>query len=239
MAAPTKPVALVTGAGSGIGRATAINLAARGYRLAIVGRRSAALEESLAAADGGLAIVADLEDADQAALMVDKTLDHFGRLDALVNNAGWSPPATIPQTTPDLARRVFALNAVAPAVAIARAWPALERQARADARGGVIVNVSSMAALDPYPTLYAYAAAKAAVNSLARSAANLGRPLGIRAFAVAPGAVETDLLRTIVSAADLPADRCLAPAAVAAVITDCILGNRDHDNGNTIWLPSP
>lgn len=234
------PVALITGGGSGIGRATAIELGRVGYALALVGRRETTLRETLRLCGvDEQAIVADLDDPGAGVRAVDAALSHFGRLDAVINNAGWSAAATIAQTTPDLAARVFSLNALTPAAIISRAWPALERQARAEGRGGVIVNVSSMATVDPFPMLYAYAAAKSAVNSLARSAAIEGRPLGIRAFAVAPGAVETDLLRTIVPVAALPPMRTLRPEAVARVIAECVTGTRDAESGRTILLPSP
>lgn len=235
------PVAIVTGAGSGIGRATCIALAGSGYRLAIVGRvieRLQATRSLIPTADVHC-ISADLEDAAQVEGMVDATFTHFGRVDALINNAGWSPSATIPETTPETARRVFALNALAPCIAISRVWPIFERQALAGDAPGVIVNVSSLASVDPFPMLYAYGAAKAGVNNLARSVATLGQPLGIRGFAVAPGAVETDLLRSIVDERTLPPDRTLRPESVARVILAYVRGERNHENGDTIFLPSP
>jgi NAD(P)-dependent dehydrogenase (short-subunit alcohol dehydrogenase family) len=102
-----------------------------------------------------------------------------------------------------------------------------------------VVNTSSIATRDPFPILYAYAAAKSAVNSLARSVAIQGKPIGVRGFSVAPGAVETDLLRSLVPASALPTNKTLRPADVAAVILDCVLGRRDSENGSTIYLPSP
>jgi NAD(P)-dependent dehydrogenase (short-subunit alcohol dehydrogenase family) len=233
--------AIVTGAGSGIGRQISILLAAKGYRLALIGRRAPMLDETarLCQGDGHVAVAADLEDPAACTKAADECLRRLGRLDALVNNAGWSPAATIPETTEEIVRRVFAINAMAPCLLIARVWETLERLAKAEGRGGVVVNVSSMATVDPYPMLYAYAAAKAGVNSLARSVANQGRPLGIRGFAVAPGAVETDLLRTIVPERVLPSSHTLRPERVARVVVECVLGERDGQNGETILLPSP
>lgn len=235
------PVALVTGAGSGIGRATCIALAGAGYRLAIVGRSIERLQatRSLTPNTDVHCLPADLEDPAQVEGMVDAALAHFGRIDALINNAGWSPAATIPQTTPEVAQRVFALNALAPCIAISRVWPILERQARAGEAPGVIVNVSSLASVDPFPTLYAYGAAKAGMNNLARSVATLGQPLGIRGYAVAPGAVETELLRSIVDEKTLPATKTLRPEAVAEIILSCVRGDRDRESGSTIFIPSP
>ncbi|MFA6043854.1 MAG: SDR family oxidoreductase [Phycisphaerales bacterium] len=232
-------VALITGGASGIGLATAGLLAARGFHVAISGRSP----DKLAAATASLGqacstFAADLEDPAQAAALVDNVLARHGRLDVIVNNAGWSPSATIPQTTPDIASRVFALNAIAPTVIIARAWPALVKAA-ADGSSPAVVNVSSMATRDPFPVLFAYAAAKSGVNSLAQSVARQGTPHRIRGFAVAPGSVETDLLRSLVTEAEVPRTRTLTPESVASDIVACIMGERDGDNGTTIFLPSP
>lgn len=233
-------VALVTGAGSGIGRAIAVRLAAAGYRLGLVGRRESALRETAAICGGGCDIMpADLRDGAEAGRVVDECAGLLERLDVLVNNAGWSPAATIPQTTPEMASEVFALNAVAPCVSIARAWPHFQRQHAADGSRSVIVSISSMAVLDPFESLYAYAGAKAALHSFTLSASRQGASMGLRAFAIAPGAVETDLLRTIVGVEQLPPGRTLAPDTIAAVAMDCIEGRRDGDNGGVIWIPSP
>ncbi len=235
-----QPVALVTGAGSGIGRETAILLSNLGYAVVLAGRRVGALRETASMLKGPRAEMAvDLGDAVAAEKLVDNAVKSFGRIDAIVNNAGWSIAATIPQTNTALVQRIFAVNAIAPAIIIARAWPILERQAREEGAGGVIVNVSSMATVDPFESLYAYAAAKSAVNSLARSVAKAGRELGIRGFAVAPGAVETPLLRSIVGTDQLSTEQTLSPESVAWLIGDCVTGKRDHNNGETILMPSP
>jgi NAD(P)-dependent dehydrogenase (short-subunit alcohol dehydrogenase family) len=233
-------VAIVTGAGSGIGRAIAVRLAAAGYRLGLVGRRQAALRETAAICGGVCEVIpADLRDGSEAARVVDECVGRLGRIDVLVNNAGWSPPATIPQTTPEIASEVFALNAVAPCVSIARAWPHFQRQHAADGSRSVIASVSSMAVLDPFESLYAYAGAKSALHSFTLSASRQGASIGLRAFAIAPGAVETELLRTIVDAEHLPPSRTLIPDTIAVITMDCIEGRRDGDNGGVIWVPSP
>jgi NAD(P)-dependent dehydrogenase (short-subunit alcohol dehydrogenase family) len=239
------PVALITGAGSGIGRAVACQLGSLGFACVLSGRRLEPLEQTAAMLDGpGLPVVADLTRPRDVERMVDAAFGWADRLDAIVNNAGWSPAATIAQTDAAMIEQVFALNAMAPALTISMAWPHLvKRAAAAHAAGHVprvtIVNISSMAVKDPFPQLYAYAAAKASTHLLARSAANEGAGLNIRAFAVAPGAVETDLLRTIVPREVLPESMTLTPAAVARVVTACIRGEHDALNGEAIWVPSP
>lgn len=240
-------VALITGGSSGIGLETARLLAKRGWSVALVARNHAKLEAACAEiGPEAAAIRADLTDADEAASIVDRCVSRLGRLDALINNAGWSPSATIAQTNAAMAREIFAVNSVAPCVSISRAWPIFERQfieaggaTNPDARGGVVVNISSIATVDPFEILYAYAAAKAAVNLLAKSAAKEGSKIGVRAFAVAPGAVETQLLRSLVSELYLSKDKTLAPEAVARVVVECVEGKRDSENGQTILMPGP
>ncbi|MCE7974580.1 MAG: SDR family NAD(P)-dependent oxidoreductase [Leptolyngbya sp. PLA1] len=236
----TTRTALVTGATSGIGLHVARQLANAGFRVALCARGESGLARAASSiGPSTVTLAADLFDPHAAAGVVDRAITALGRLDVLVNNAGWSPAATIPQTDPDTATRVFALNAVAPTVMIARAWSAFERQHAAGEPGGVVVNVSSIASVDPFPILYAYAAAKAAVNNLAISVAAQGAAIGVRGFAVAPGAVETPLLRSLVDPASLPAEMTLRPEDVAAVVVACVRGERDESNGRTIFLPSP
>lgn len=238
-----RPVAIITGAGSGIGREAAIQLAGRGYALTLAGRTLGRLQETARLTGLPIAevfcLVADVGDQAQAVGIVDATVQRFGRLDVLINNAGYAPPAPIEGKTPEKIRAIFDINAVGPATMIARAWPIFKAQApRAGARH-VVVNVSSYATVDPFPTLFAYAAAKAGVNLMARSVANEGRLYKTFGFAVAPGAVETDMLRAIVDRDTLPERMTLKPADVARVIVECVAGTRDAQNGQVIYLPSP
>lgn len=229
-----QPVAIVTGAGSGIGRETARLLAEAGHALALVGRRLEALEETAAMLREGatsVGIAIDITDPGASAEIVDSTLERFGRVDVLVNNAGDAPLVPIAETTPELLQRVFAVNAIAPGALIAAAWPTLVHQGR-----GCIVNVSTMGTADPFPGYFAYAAAKASVNLFARSCANEGRSHGIRAFAVAPGAVETAMLRRNFPESVIPASECLSPADVARVIVDCVAGRHDRRTGDTLFV---
>ncbi len=228
-------VALVTGAGSGIGRATAVLLAARGFRLALAGRRREPLEQTARSLGSEPAIlIADLARHDQACAMIDQCVARMGRLDVLVNNAGLAPLAPVEEHTPELIREVFEVNAIATATAMAHAWPIMRRQG-----GGRIVNVSSLSSVDPFSGLFAYAGAKGAVNVLTKAGANEGRECGIRCFCVAPGAVETPMLRAIYSEEEIPRERALTPEAVAGIIAACACGERDEDSGSTILIPSP
>jgi NAD(P)-dependent dehydrogenase (short-subunit alcohol dehydrogenase family) len=229
---PSPGVALVTGAGSGIGRATAVLLARHGWNVALCGRRRAPLAETAALLGSASEVItADVGNAADAARMVESAVSRFGRLDALVNNAGYAPLLPIDRTTPEVIDEVYRVNALGPAYAIARAWPVFVRQ-----RGGCIVNVSTLGTFDPFPGFFAYAAAKSAVNSMARSCAKEGVAHDIRAFAVAPGAVETAMLRAIIPESSLPRSATLAPEGVARVIVDAVTGRYDDRNGDTITV---
>jgi NAD(P)-dependent dehydrogenase (short-subunit alcohol dehydrogenase family) len=234
MPSGTPNVALITGAGSGIGRATALLLAERGWRLALVGRREELLRETAALLVEGarsMVIAADAGVAEQIQRTVDAAAAHFGGLDALVNNAGLAPNAPIADTTPDMIDEVYRVNALGPAYAIAHAWPIFQRQL-----SGCVVNVSTIGTLDPFPGFFAYASAKAAVNVMAQSCANEGRAIGVRAFAIAPGAVETPMLRANFPESRIPPSACLSAQEVAAVIVGCIEGRYDDRVGQTITI---
>jgi len=231
-----KHVSIITGAGSGIGRAIAVELAGAGHALVLAGRRSEPLDETglMLAEARWISVPTDVADPEQVNRLIARALDVFGRIDALVNNAGLGPVEPIERTEWQTLVRVFDINALGPAWAIARVWPIFVQQG-----GGCIVNISSMATVDPFPGLFAYAAAKGALSVMALSCVNEGREHGIRAFAVAPGAVETAMLRSIVSERDLPPEQCLDPSDVARVVAECIRGDREDQMGRTILVPSP
>lgn len=223
--------ALVTGAGSGIGQAVALALAKEGYALTLVGRRAGALQDTArACAPAPAAVVpADLAlpHAGRAAVLA--CLERFGRLDALVNNAGMGILRPLARTTPELLEESFRVNALAPALLVLHAWPCFERQ-----RTGCVINISSMATFDPYPGFFAYAASKAAMNLQAASIAKEGAAIGVRAFAIAPGAVETPMLRASFDRGTVPPEHALDPAVVARLVVECLAGRLDHLNGRTI-----
>lgn len=240
-------VALITGGGSGIGRAAACALVSQGWSVAIVGRRADALAETArltGAPERVISMSLDVGESSAAAEAVARTVERFGRLDAVISNAGSAPLATIDKTTPEMLRACFAVNALATGYLIAAAWPVFRRQAdEAKSRGesprATVVNVSSMATRDPFAGFFAYAAAKASVNLMAQSCAKEGKAIGVRAFAVAPGAVETPMLRSNFSEKMIPPGKALAPEVVARVIAACVLGERDTENGQVIWVASP
>lgn len=230
--------AIITGAGSGIGRALARSLAAQGWALSLAGRREDALWETArrctreGEAATTLVVPTDVGDPDAARHLVDKTMAAFGRVDALVNNAGQVVPAPIGQTDPPLLARLFRVNALGPGYLMTAVWPHFEGQG-----GGRIVNVSTMGTRDPFPGLAAYAAAKAATESFVRSAKNEGASFGVFAFAVAPGAVDTEMLRCVLDEATISTIDTLGCEEIAAVIVACLSGQLDHRNGETLCVP--
>ncbi len=230
-----RPVAIITGAGSGIGLAAAHRLRHLGFRLALVGRREAPLRDAGLALGverhDWIALPRDIADPAHAAAVVDETVAAFGRLDVLVNNAGWSPLKRVQDISADEVQAVFAVNAVGPIISLCRAAAHMAAHG-----GGRIVNVSSRATRDPFPGLGVYGAAKAAMNLIARAVANDAGDRGIRCFTVAPGAVETPLLRSLFDTDAIPTARTLTPDAVARVIAACASGERDAEAGETFFV---
>lgn len=230
------PVVLLTGASSGIGREVALQLAGRHCTLALVARGGERLEEvgdacsSIGSGDVLLRST-DMGVPEDVEAMVDAALDAFGRIDILINNAGLGELRPIGQIDLDHLLAVFAVNTIGPAVAINRVWPIMVKQS-----SGRIVNISSMAARDPFPGFFAYAAAKSALSSMTRSIAVEGKAANIKAFTIAPGAVETPMLRGLFNETMIGTDATLPPADVAQTIVECAMGERDDLNGEVIWL---
>lgn len=186
-------VALVTGAGTGIGAAIARLFAEVGVRVALVGRRLDRIEP-IAREIGGLPLGADVSQEDEVRVAIDRCCSAFGRLDILVNNAGVSGGRFETASAIDTALwdQIFAINVRGPMLCIKHAVRALTE------RRGAIVNVASIAAIRPAPRHVAYGASKAAVLNLTKSIAEELGPLGIRVNAICPGSVDTPLFREMV-----------------------------------------
>jgi 3-oxoacyl-[acyl-carrier protein] reductase len=232
------PVALISGASRGIGRATAIALAKQGYRLALIARTHSDLKEtaSLADAPDALLLPTDVTNADQVQQAVDKTVDHFGCLDALINVAGLAPAKSIQAMTVEEWRAVLDTNLSSAFYLTKFAWPHLKRTPASQSRPSVIVNISSLSARDPFNGFAAYGAAKAALNIFSLVAAREGHADGIAVHTIAPGAVETAMFRKLMTPEQYPAEKTLAPEEVADVIVQCVIGRLRHTSGEVIYL---
>lgn len=186
---------IVTGAGSGIGRATALALAEHGYRVALVGRRESALQETQAlagaAADSCIAMPADLCDAGSAAAMFQRFTDEFGRLDVLFNNAGVSAPGVLLEDL-DLQQwqDVVNINLTAVFVCTQHAFRIMKQQ---NPMGGRIINNGSISAHVPRPNSAPYTATKHAVTGLTRSTSLDGRKYNIACGQIDIGNASTDM----------------------------------------------
>jgi len=184
---------VVTGASSGIGRATARRLAADGYAVLAVGRDASALAEIAGeiVATGGDAepCVADVTAAEAPASIVDAAKARFGGIDALVNAAGVIASGSVAETSDDGWDAMLNLNVRAPFRLLRAAIPALT------SRHGAVVNVSSVAGTRAFPGLASYCVSKAAVDQLTRCAALDLAGAGVRVNAVNPGVVVTNLHR--------------------------------------------
>jgi 3-oxoacyl-[acyl-carrier protein] reductase len=227
----SKPVAITTGAGRGIGRATAIELAKGGYQLALVSRTTSELNETAALAGNGLVIEADISEPASSAMIVKQTMERFGRVDAVVHCAGFAPAQSIAEMSTAEWRAVIDTNLSAAFFLCQAVWTIFEKQG-----GGVIVNISSAAARDPFPGFTAYGAAKAGINLLGLSAAREGASAGIRVHTIAPGAVETKMLRGLFTKEQYPEEKALDPRDVAQVVVQCVRGDLRYASGEVIYL---
>ncbi|MBW8698559.1 Aklaviketone reductase DauE [Streptomyces sp. MBT84] len=189
-------VVIVTGAGSGIGRATAIAFAESGAHVLGVGRRKDALEETAGAHSGIAVLPLDIREEGAAERAVATAVEKWGRLDVLVNNAGTTAMMPLSETDRSVITDLFDLNVTAPSVLAHAALPHLSDSA------GSIVNVSSTYGHRPLPGGAHYAATKSALEQLTRSWALELASTGVRVNAIAPGPTETDVL----AAAGLPRD---------------------------------
>ncbi|MEE9403933.1 MAG: SDR family oxidoreductase [Algisphaera sp.] len=238
--ASSPKVVLVTGAGGGVGHATALLMAQAGYAVVLVGRTKSTLDA--VASDIAqqhphaitLVHVADVTQSSQVDGLVATTINTFGRIDALANCAGSAPLQAIDAMTDDIIDAALSVNLKSVLYLTRAVWPAFKKQ-----KTGAICNVSSMASVDPFTGFNVYAAAKAGVNVFTKATADEGGQFNIIAAAVAPGAVETPMLRQHFSQDLISTDQTLPPLAVATVIRDVLTRTRPVEPGQTIFLPSP
>jgi len=200
-------VALITGGGTGIGRACALLFAHEGASVAIAGRRKppldAAVREIEAARGNALAAICDVTERGSAEAAVEAAIKQFGRLDILVNNAGAVVVATVEQTSDEDWNRVLAVNLTGTFLVSRVALPALRK-----AGGGSIVNIGSILGMVSRKQRAAYSAAKAGVAGLTRAMALDHAHENIRVNCICPSIIETELgLQSIAKSPDPEGER--------------------------------
>ena len=227
------PVAIVTGACSGVGRAIALKLAERGCRVVLVGRHAETLETTQSMIHrSSLVEVADLALESDRARIVQQTIDAFGRVDVLVNNAGMADMVPLADATTAQIRRSIEINGVAPVDLAARVLGAMKDQG-----SGCIVNISSYSTLDPFPGLGMYGCSKGAMNVLCRAIVNEYGDSGVRAYTVALGATETAMLRSLFDEEVLPSSQTISPDEVAGFVLGLIDDREGKRSGEVVCFP--
>ncbi len=188
----TGKVAVVTGAGSGIGRAVGIALGQAGYAVVLAGRRLELLHSAAAEAGAqALAVQADVTEPGQVQALFDKAVEAFGRVDVLFNNAGAAlPPTPIEDLPFEAWQRLVNTNLTGVFLCTQAAMRVMKAQ---QPRGGRIINNGSIAAYTPRPHQGAYAATKHAVSGLTKTTALEGRQYDIACGQIDIGNVQTDL----------------------------------------------
>jgi NAD(P)-dependent dehydrogenase (short-subunit alcohol dehydrogenase family) len=245
-----RKVALITGASRGIGAATAIEFARRGYDVALTGLDATSLNSiaEQARAHGATAhtIAGDLEDMSFVESLVDRFVASLGRIDVLVNNAAWRELLTMRQISLESWEKTLRICLTAPAFLAKATAVHMERQKR-----GVIVNVSSIMSSRASGIAPAYVASKGAMDALTYDLAALYGPSGIRVVAVNPGAVDTALSNDYSAATDqsgfekrmrdwseqmIPLRRWATPQEIGRTIVAICSDDASYLTGTTITL---
>jgi len=226
--------AVVTGAGSGIGRATAERLAEAGCQVTLIGRHVARLNETAdRIGDLAFAAPADVTDPDALAAAIEVGRDRFGPIDILINNAGAATSAPFLKTDADAFRTMLALNLEAPAEAARLVLPGMLTR-----RWGRIINVASTAGLKGYAYVSAYVAAKHGLVGLTRALALEVGSKGVTVNAVCPGFTETELVARSIQSIVAKTGRSEeeARAALAASNPQGRLITPDEVAQTIVWL---
>lgn len=236
------PVVLITGALTGIGRATALAFAREGARIVVSGRRDDA-GKALATELGALGaeaefIRADVRHENDVQNLVDQTVARFGRLDVAVNNAGTEgKPGPVTEQTAESYSATFDTNVLGVLLSMKHELRVMQAQG-----GGSIVNISSTMGSRGAPNASLYTASKHAVEGLTKSAALEGAAFGVRVNAVAPGPVDTAMLDRFTGNADrkaglvagVPLKRAGRPEEIADAILFASSGKASFITGQII-----
>ncbi|OUD01093.1 SDR family oxidoreductase [Streptomyces swartbergensis] len=229
--------ALVTGASRGIGYGVAEALVARGDRVCITGRNEDALKEAVEqlGSDRVIYVAGKAHDEAHQAVAVERTMEAFGRVDFLVNNAGTNPVfGPIADLDLNVARKVFETNVVSALGFAQRTWHAWQKD-----NGGAIVNIASVAGLSPSPFIGAYGVSKAAMINLTVQLAHEFAPK-VRVNAIAPAVVKTKFAQALYegreeeAAAAYPLGRLGVPSDIGGAAAFLTSGQSDWVTGQTL-----
>jgi 3-oxoacyl-[acyl-carrier protein] reductase len=232
-------VALVTGASRGIGYGIAEALVARGDRVCITGRNEDALKEAVEklGADRAIGVAGKAHDEAHQAVAVERTMEAFGRVDYLVNNAGTNPVfGPIADLDLNVARKVFETNVISALGFAQRTWHAWQKD-----NGGAIVNIASIAGLSPSPFIAAYGVSKAALINLTQQLAHEFAP-GVRVNAIAPAVVKTKFAQALYegreeeAAAAYPLGRLGVPSDIGGAAAFLTSDQSDWVTGQTLVI---
>ena len=180
-------VVIVTGASSGIGLCTAQLLAQRGAKVALAARSTEVLRKLEQELPGSFAVTTDMNDWESVRSMVQAVLDHYGRIDGLVNNAGKAYEATIEQIDPDVFEEIFRLNVLSVVVATQAVLPIMRAQG-----SGTIVNINSGTSFMRIPGYSVYSSSKRALMGITLTGREEFAPHGILVSSVYPGMTATN-----------------------------------------------
>lgn len=233
-------IAIVTGGGSGIGKAIALDYAKEGAKVVIIGRKEDALKETSSMNSNISYVVGDITKDEKVKELVDFVKTNFGRLDILVNNAGWCPVQPLKEITVADYDKAFALNCRALVEMTIEALPLILESK------GNIINLSTVGATHRAPNLSMYVGAKAAVENFTRCWALELASDGVRVNAIAPGAIDTNIWNvTDLSESDakkhreniestIPCGRFGRPKEIASVATFLASEEASYINGAII-----
>lgn len=214
MLEPAGRVVMVSGANRGIGEAVARRLAARGYRLSLGARDPGALQALNLPGETPLCCAYDAEDLASAEAWVAATLARFGRLDGLINNAGIAQSATLLDPDEDTLDRLWRVNVKGPLRLTRLAWPHLAASGQ-----GRVVNVASLSGKRVKNDNVGYDMAKHAVIALTHATRRLGWDQGVRATAVCPSFVRTDMTAAVEAVAR---EEMIDPADLAVLVATAL-----------------
>ena len=228
-------VALITGGTSGVGLATAQRFVAGGFDVAICGRTPDRLETAKKKILSGvqnrecLTVVADFSITGQAVSFAEHAISEFGHADVLVNAAAAAPMGPFESISVEQFEETINVNLRSLFYLTQTVWRSMKEQRR-----GVVVNISSMAAVSPFTGFSAYGASKAWLDLLTKALADEGRVHGLRAYSIRPGTIETPMLRGLFP--DYPDDQTLSPESVAELVWQLTQSPWQFSSGEAISI---